>query len=428
MNLFNWESDGESLLIGGKTVSSLVKQYGTPLYLYNTNVIVDRINQIKREFPEFIVLYSIKSNPNMAICSLIAKLGLGAAIASMGEFDMARKVGFPIQVIAVSGQGKRYEEIEKYITAGVRTIYLESEREIELIEEISTKKHVSVSAMIRITPFSRLKSAHEQMGGVPSQFGIPEECITNILTKTKKMYTSFIGTHAYGGSQILDQETLVDHFLMVANMSKRIATDVGFKLQCINFGGGFGVPYDLIDLPLDIKMLGARIIEALHEIFPVNRPIFYIELGRYLVAESGIFLTEVLDIKHSKGITFVITDSGINNFARPAMPWAMQHPCSLVSKLSEPKTGIYRIVGSLCQPSDVLCREIALADPQPGDIIAFFNTGAYGYTMSPQLYHSKIMPAEVLYHQGDFYVTRERLTYEESLSHQSIPQPLQSNS
>lgn len=427
MDLLNWESNGDDLLIGGESVSSLARRFGTPLYLYDASIIVDRINRIQRGFPEFTLLYSIKSNPNEAICSLMAKSGLGADIASKGEFDIAQRVGFSVHNIAVIGPGKRREDLEAYIDAGIEMIHLESQRELQLVEEISAKKQINTSVAVRVNTAYVLQDAHEQMSGVPSQFGIPEECVVDVLARNKRKHINYIGIHVYAGSQILNPSILLDHFTKVAMMSREIALDVGFDLQLINFGGGFGVPYDRMDQHLDIKALGAAVTNALTEVFPdqASKPAFYIELGRYLVAESGIFLTEVLDVKSTRGTTFVVTDSGINNFARPAMPWAMQHPCALVSKLSNTPTGTYKVVGSLCQPSDVLCENVELDDPRPGDILAFFNAGAYGYTMSPQLYHSKLMPMEVLYYEGDFHVIRDRLSPRELLFAQSIPKRLQ---
>ena len=427
MDLLTWNKNGDDLLIGGETVASVAKRFGTPLYLYDANIILNRVGRIQQGFPEFMLFYSIKSNPNQAICAMMARRGLGAEIVSQGEFDLARQVGFDIHNLAITGPGKRRDELETYINAGAETIYAESLRDVQLIEEISTEQQVSTLVLVRVNTAQAVNGAHEKMGGVPSQFGIPEEDVVGVLAGTRRQYVEFIGIHAFAASQVINPSVLLDHFTRTAVMSKKVASDVGFPLKVINFGGGFGVPYDCMDQHLDIETLGVAVSNALKEVFPerASKPIFYLELGRYLVAECGIFLTEVLDVKRSRGITFVVTDAGINNFARPAMPWASQHPCALVSKMSSKPSGIYRVVGPLCQPSDVLCNSVELADPCPGDVVAFFNAGAYGYTLSPQQYHSKTMPAEVLYYEGNFHVVRERLDPSDLMFAQSIPEQLQ---
>jgi len=409
--LLNWKSNGNDLVIGEKTVAALARRFGTPLYLYDSNIILDRIKRIQIGFPGFRLLYSIKSNPNIAIASLMAKSGLGAEIASEGELKVAKRAGFSAQEIAVAGPGKRQEDLKAYINAGVGMVHLESQRELELINGIAEKSKTNLPIVVRVNAAYALQDVHERMGGVSSQFGIPEEDVVNIMISNRSKYIDYIGFHSYGGSQVLNQSVLLQHFKYVANMSKRIAAEVDFDLQLINFGGGFGIPYHTGQQPIDIKILGKEIVAALGEIFPsgTNKPTFYIELGRYLVAESTLFVVEILDVKACRGTTFVITDGGINNFARPAMPWATQHSCVLVSKLSNSPTGKYKVVGPLCQPSDVLCERVELADPQPGDFLAIFNAGAYGYTLSPQLYHSKPTPREVLYQDGDFHIIRERL-------------------
>lgn len=133
-----------------------------------------------------------------------------------------------------------------------------------------------------------------------------------------------------------------------------------------------------------------------------------------------IFLVEILDVKTSKGKNYVVANSGINGFARPAMPWANRHRCEIVSKIGEPATGLYTVTGPLCLPSDVLAIDVELPAPKPGDIIAFYGAGAYGYTMSPQLFLSQKTPIEVLYFQNDFHVIRERLDIHRFLDEQSV--------
>jgi diaminopimelate decarboxylase len=423
MQLRDWKCEGEQLLVGKTRLSDLFMrgQFRTPLYLYDADIIQNRISQLKQGFPNFSLLYSIKSNPTLAIAALMRDAGVGAEIVSFGELGLVRRVGFDLKKVAVTEPGKKEDDLVEYIDANVGLLQVDSEREILLVNSLSARRHVQTSVIVRVNPLHTYGGSRENMSG-PSKFGISEEDVVDVIKRNQGEYIEFKGFHVFTGSQVLDYDILVKKFKDIARMSKELAHKSGTDLEHINFGGGFGVPYTREEQPLDIIQLGKDASRILDEEFLdfANKPCFYLELGRYLVAEAGIFLTKVTEVKNSRGTRFVITDSGINNFARPAMPWAMQHRCAVISKMNKKTNGVYKVVGSLCQPSDILCEEAELPEPEPGDIIAFFNAGVYGYTMSPQFYHSRDLPAEILYYQDDFHTIRPRLTYDELLS--ALPQ------
>lgn len=427
MQLLNWNTKANELLIGEHKLSEQFgqKDFQTPLYLYDGNIILDRIKHIRKAFSEFTILYSVKSNPTLAICALMKQAGLGAEIASIGEFNLVRKLGFDLSKVAVTEPGKQADDLAKYINANVGMIHVESEREIRLVNKLSVERKAKTSVITRVNPLKTYPGAHEVMSG-SSKFGIPEEEVVETLRRNQGKYVNFNGIHVFTGSQVLDQSVLIEKFSDTAQLAKSLSDQLGLELKQINFGGGFGVPYSVGETPLDISALGKAVANILNVQFNnlSSRPSFYLELGRYLVAESGIFLTKVIEVKHSRGTRFVLTDSGINNFARPAMPWAMQHDCAIISKMNSKSEVTYKVVGPLCQPSDILRNEVALPEPEPGDIIAFFNAGVYGFTMSPQFYHSKAMPAEILYYQNEFHTIRERVDNGELLFTQSIPEQL----
>lgn len=422
MELLNWQVKGSDLMLGGKKVSSIVEQFGTPLYLYDANIILDRANRVQRAFADFKVLYSIKANPNPAIAKILANVGMGAGVSSLVEIRLALQLGYPPSESAFGGPAKRRADLEECIRARIGMINVESETELMHLEDIGKHFQVKIPAAIRINTRHRPREAREFMAGGPSQFGMDEEDVVQKLRKFEHRYIQYEGIHTFVASQVLDFSSLVRHFERVAKISREIANALDFDLRFINFGGGFGVPYSPNETHLNLNSLGEQVNSRLAYIFPDtnNRPRFYIELGRYLVAECGIFLTEILDVKRSRGHDFVITDSGINGLSRPAMPWAQQHSCSLISKVGATPTGTYDLVGPTCMPSDILCENIALADPKPGDVIAIHNAGAYGWTMSMLFWSSHPTPAEVLFHDGEFSVIRRRLTDTELFADASL--------
>lgn len=418
MEPLNWRSEGGHLMIGKANVASVAKQLGTPLYLYDANIILDRTKRVQRAFPNFGLFYSVKANPHPAIVKILAGLGLGAGVASLDEIKLAMELGFPLEDIAFGGPGKRYNELSECVRSNIGMVNVESEIELLRLEELGKALQKEVPVSIRINTMHRPRSAREFMAGGPSQFGIDEEKVIQKLRKLQCHYVKYQGIHTFVASQVLDYSSLIKHFARVAKISKDIAGALDFELKVINFGGGFGVPYSQDETHLDLNHLGEQIDSVLSEAFlgNVNKPKFCIELGRYLVAECGIFLTEILDVKGSRGHKFVITDSGISGLSRPAMQWAQHHPCSIVSKVGEQETGTYDIVGPSCMPSDVLCENVGLPDPKPGDVLAVRNAGAYGWTMSMLLWSSQVTPIEALFHEGQLHVIRKRLNTKELLT------------
>ena len=414
--MLNWKKENTNMMIGDKRVEDIVHQFESPIYLYDANIIIDRINRILKSFPDFNLFYSLKANPNLTIAALIKSQGVGVEVASLGEIETALRSGFTASQMGMAGPGKSKAELKRAVELGINLISIESVNEIIALSKISKELGKEVAVLPRVNISEDSLNALEKMAGKSSQFGIDVEILVKQLIDHKDLGVKYRGIHVYAGSQILSLESLVNHFERIYALGKSIADQVGFELECINFGGGFGIPYSLEEQHLDIPKLGGIISQLLKD----SGIQLYFELGRYLLAESGLFLVEILDVKTSKGKNYVVANSGINGFARPAMPWANRHRCEIVSKIGEPATDVYTVTGPLCLPSDVLAIDVELPDPKPGDIIAFYGAGAYGYTMSPQLFLSQKTPIEVLYFQNDFHVIRERLDINRFLDEQGV--------
>ncbi len=398
----NWKIENRALVLGDRTVYEIAKEYGTPMYLYDLNIVKHRIAKLVNAFPGFKILYSIKANPNFEIAKLIANEGLGVEVASLGELELAISSGFSLTKIGIAGPAKTVPFLRRAVELNVDLISIESIKELKLLSTLNETRKEVRSVVIRININRNELNPLEMMAGTPSQFGIDEEILLSELEKEELKGIRINGIHIYAGSQILSAEALKKHFKLVFDIGERMSNSLPFRLERINFGGGFGIPYSPEAPPLNIENLGSEITESLGGtgIQPI------IESGRFLVADSGIFLTEIIDVKSSRGETFVITNAGINGFARPAMSWANPHQCVIVSKMADHPTGKYKVVGPLCLPSDILAIDAELSNPQPGDILAFFNAGAYGFSMSPLLFLSHETPSEIVFDNGTCKVSR----------------------
>ena len=404
----SWKCRSGDLVIGDQTVSSVVRRFGTPLYLYDSGLILNRLRIVKEAFPGFDISFSVKSNPNPYILALLSKNGCYADVASPLELKSALENGFTPEVITYGGPGKRSSDLEAAVKAKVGIIDVESRRELQILDELGTEYQKSVSATLRVNTSYRPVEAGEIMTGEPTKFGFDEEILAKEMTHIPREVVQLRGIHVHVASQVLDSSVLLNHYKRTAELSRALSLELGFDLGIINFGGGIGVPYSTNESPVDLFYIGTETAGFLSTLFSGTHrgPNFQLELGRFLVAESGIFLTKVIEVKQSRGINFVITDSGISGLSRPAMAWAQQHPCTIVSKCDTAATDYYKVVGPSCLAADVLCEKVELPDPQPGDILAIHNAGAYGFTMSLILWASQSIPKEVVFIDGEFALAK----------------------
>jgi diaminopimelate decarboxylase len=405
-----WKRRDGDLLLGDQTLSEVASKFGTPLYVYDSRIIADRLKRVTDTFPDFEILFSLKSNPNPSIAKVLAQLGASSEVGSIAELRVAIQAGFPPSKITYGGPSKQENELHEALKAQVGIIDVESIPELRTVERLGRRLQEKIPVTFRVNTTYHPAVAGELMAGAPSQFGIDEETLVDQIKAEDCRYADYQGVHAHIASQVLDVESWIFHYKNLAQMAKKFSSELGFDLKILNFGGGLGVPYARREQFFALKTLGRKARGALDLEFGHlrNKPRCQIELGRYLVAESGIFLTRILELKTSRGTDFVITESAISGLSRPAMPWAQQHPCSIVSKQNALPVGRYKVVGRSCLPSDVLSESVELPDPQPGDVLGVHNAGAYGLTMSLVLWASQTPPAEVLYQNGEFILARKR--------------------
>jgi diaminopimelate decarboxylase len=391
--------------VDGLGLSEILETYRTPLYLYSGDVIRSRYGCFTDLFPGFDVFYSFKANPNLAICDMLRNLGACADVSSLGELEAALTVGFKPENIAFVGPGKTEEEIQAAIANGIYAIAAESQCELSMIDAGAGRLGKSVDVLLRINTLEEPISPEMMVGG-PSKFGFDEETVVEEVADLDLKHARITGIHVYSASQVLDAGFISTHLRYVAALALRLSDSIGFDLRCIDFGGGFGVPYEQGDIELDLKSIAVTargVREDLRTSHPGCRLLF--EVGRFLLAPAGVFVTKALRVKRSRDKNFVITDGGMNHFSRPVF-MRVAHPVRLLNKIGASATVECNVAGPICTPIDISGRGVMLPPPEAGDIVGIFNAGAYGYTMSMLDFMSLGWPAEVMVDGGRIRLIR----------------------
>jgi len=304
--------------------------------------------------------------------------------------------------ICLTGPGKSYEELEIAIKNGI-VISAESRLELHRLDEIGTENMHKPSVLIRINPTYKQKRAGMKMASGSSQFGIDAEQVPDILDWVKKSCIDLHGFHVYSGSQILDAEAINFSQTKTIEMVKDLLEAYKMPIKTLNIGGGFGIPYFTKHTPLDLEAVAKNMhtlqpkINELNNQHPINS---IIELGRFIVGESGIYLCKIVDRKISRGKTYLVTNGGMHHQLAASGNLGQRHrknfPVYIANKIHSEEKEIANIVGKLCTPLDVIGDEIEISKGNIGDFVAIMQSGAYGYSASPSNFLSQPKAEEYL--------------------------------
>jgi diaminopimelate decarboxylase len=409
-------ANGE-LQIGGVPVSKLAAEFGTPLFTYDESVMQRNWDLLRSTFPpRFEIYYSVKANPNLNILAFFLAQGAGLEIASAGELYQAREAGCSPDRVLFAGPGKTPAELRLALTEGVGEIHAESILELERIANTAADLHRTAPVAIRVNPEADAQGGAMRMGGKPAPFGIDEESLDPALDfALSQPSLEFRGIHLFAGTQILDVEVLLAQYRKGVQIARRVAGRLRASLHSLDFGGGLGVPYFAHEHPLDLAALKVGLADIEREIAAdpgLAQTRLVIEPGRYLIAEAGVYLTCVLDVKMSRGKKFVVLDGGMNHHLAASgnlgQTIKRNFPIAIATKWGETDEESVEIVGPLCTPLDTLGRAVALPRVEVGDLMAMFQSGAYARTASPLGFLSHPSPPEVMAHRGKARVIRKR--------------------
>jgi diaminopimelate decarboxylase len=403
--------------IDGVPVSVLADQYGTPFFVYDRGVIDQKWALLRSTLPQlFSVCYSVKANPSQTILKCFLGKGAGLEVASAGEFCQALHAGCLPENIIFAGPGKTDAEIELVLAKGIGEIHLESLREAARVSSLAQKLSIRARVALRINPGGEAEGGAMRMGGRPAAFGIDEENLDDVLDRVLPLNALDIrGIHLFAGTQILDYQILVSQYRKGLEIARRIAARLQHSLHTLDFGGGLGVPYFPYESPLHTQHLR----EELDALFAgvQNEPCFsgarfMIEPGRFLVAECGVYVARVIDVKTSRGKRFLILDGGMHHHLAASgnlgQTIKRNYPIAVLNRLKDPPAETYEVAGPLCTPLDVLARNASLPQTNVGDLIGVFLSGAYGRSASPMGFLSHPSPPEVWVEGGNHRLIRRR--------------------
>ena len=379
--------DGE-LALGGQKASVLVAENGSPLFVYSKSRLDARMAQLRAAMPKALDLhYAMKANPFQPLLRHMVGLADGIDIASGGELQMALEAGAAAEHISFAGPGKRDEELEQAIQAGV-TINIESPSECDRALQIGVSLGKTPHLAIRVNPDFDLKGSGMKMGGGAKPFGMDIELVAPTVKRILDAGADWRGFHIFAGSQALSADAIIETQAQTLELAARLATMIGQAPDHVNLGGGIGIPYFPGDEPVDIAKIGDALSEQLKRLPDILASTqFAIELGRYLVGEAGVYLTRIVDRKESQGQTFLVTDGGLHHQLAASGNFdtvvRRNYPAAIATRYDEEPTETVSIVGCLCTPLDRLSDNAAMPESSVGDVVAIFCAGAYGATASP---------------------------------------------
>ena len=389
--------------LGGVPLDVLAERVGsTPFFAYDRHQLTDRVAALRATLPDDIELsYAVKANPMPAVVQHLSGLVDSFDVASAGELKVALDTPMPADHVSFAGPGKTPTELSQAIAAGA-TIELESDTEARRVIETGERLGIRPRVAVRVNPDFRVKGSGMRVGGGPQQFGIDAERVPELLATLSAADVELLGFHIFAGSQNLNADILCEAQRATVALALRLAEAMPTPVRYLNIGGGFGIPYSDRDAPLDLDAIGENLeglmADAIRPTLPGARVV--VELGRYIVGESGIYVTRVVDRKQSRGKTFLVVDGGLHHQLAASGNLGQvirrNYPVAIASRAAEPETEPVTVVGCLCTPLDLLADDVALPRADIGDLFVVFQAGAYGLTASPTAFLSHAAPVEVV--------------------------------
>lgn len=387
----------------------LVEKYGSPLFVYNGNTIINKYKQFKNAFQvkNLKIHYAAKALTNISILNLLRSIGSGLDCVSIEEVKLGLKVGFKPEDIIFTPNGVSMNEYREAIQLGVK-LTIDS---TSILEKIG-QEFPNYPVFLRLNPHLMAGGNHKiSVGHIDSKFGISIHQMPIVMRLIKNYNITVEGIHVHTGSDIVE----TDIFERVANLVFSIAD--GFEdIQSIDFGSGFKVQYKEGELFTDIDKIGARFSKLFNDYCKKRKKDLTLrfEPGKFLVSEAGTFLTTVNVVKQTTACTFALVDSGFNHLIRP-MFYDAYHE---IENISNPngENKLYSVVGYICE-SDTFAEDRVLNEVREGDILGFKNAGAYCFSMSSN-FNSRLRPAEVLILDKKDHLIRKREVFENLLTNQ----------
>ena len=412
--------------LAGLAARELADRFGTPLFVYDLDVIDRQVAALRAALPQRAELaYAVKANPALAIVAHLGGLGLGADVASGGELATALRTGIAPDRIVMTGPGKRAHELEAAVRAGIRAVTVESIGELARLERVASSVGRRQGIMLRAavgesTRLERVRLVGDDGAG---KFGMDAaDLVDAARLAARSKHVELLGLHAFGASNVLEASALVAHVATTARAARELARLSGTTVRIVDAGGGLGIPYESHEESLDLVGFG-RGLAGIVDGWATDRLLadarLLLEPGRFLVGPAGAYLATVVDTKTVDGTAVVILDGGVHHVLRPALV-GTEHRVRLLSASSARRVPV-TVAGPLCSGLDVLAVGAVMATPSVGDLIAVLDVGAYGFTESMPYFLSHPTPAEVVARDGRAALIRPRLDPSTWLDQQVVP-------
>lgn len=401
-------------------IPEIAAAVGTPFYVYSTATLTRHFQLFDDALAgmDHLVCYAMKAASNQAILKTLADLGAGMDVVSGGEYARAKAAGVPGEKIVFSGVGKTHQEIRDALTGGIRQFNVESEPEMERINEVAMSLGVVAPITVRVNPDVDAKThAKIATGKSENKFGIP-------ISRAREVYAhaaslkglKVIGIDVHIGSQLTQLEPFEAAYHKVAELTETLRAD-GHEITRLDLGGGLGIPYarsnEAPPLPTDYGAMVKRVLGYLGcEI--------EIEPGRLIAGNAGILVSSVVFVKSGEDREFLILDAAMNDLIRPAMYDAYHDIVPVIEPAAGFEPATYDVVGPVCESGDTFAKGRAMAKQEEGDLVAFRSAGAYGAVMSSE-YNTRPLIPEVLVNGDQFAVIRQRPTFDEIINRDTIP-------
>jgi diaminopimelate decarboxylase len=393
---------------------ALADTYGTPYYLYDADVVNDRIRRVRDALQGAAgIYYAVKANPNLGLLKAVRGTADGLDISSAGELEQALLAGFDPATMSFAGPAKTPAELDAAIRAGVGAISVESTRELGDCIASAQRNGRRARILLRVNPALLNRAYGIKMGGRSVQFGIDEEELpaAEQTVAANREFLDFRGLHVYAGSQCFEPAGVVDGTRNILRIAREVEARSGLICGKINLGGGFGVSQADDGRELDIAALAAELVPVLRE-FHASRATpceLIFELGRYLTSVAGLYVTRVVSSTVSRGKRYFVCDGGLHHHLAAAGTFGSALRGNFpLRNLTHPDAAPVRcqIAGPSCNPTDLLGLDVDLAQPLEGDLLGVLKSGSYGLTASPLLFLGRPTPVELVRHRGSVSVGR----------------------
>ena len=412
MDYFN-RRDGE-LYAEQLPLAELAASYGTPAYVYSRATIERHWHAFNDTFEHHphLICYAVKANSNLAVLNLMARMGSGFDIVSVGELERVIRAGGDPGKTVFSGVGKRNDEIERALGVGIRCFNVESDAELDRINTVALAMNMRAPVSIRVNPDVDAKThPYISTGLKANKFGVDIDTAMHTYHRAAGMHgIKVVGLDCHIGSQLTELSPFADALDRVLALAERLATD-GIQLQHLDLGGGLGITYR-DELPPQPDEYAAELLKHLQN---TDYEII-LEPGRAILGNAGVLLTKIEYLKHGEEKNFAIVDAAMNDLMRPALydAWQTIEPVATSALDSE----TWDIVGPVCETGDFLGKERQLAI-EPGDLLCVRSAGAYGFAMSSQ-YNSRPRAIELMVDGDQVHVIRERESIDQLMAGEHI--------